>query len=48
MSNTYGIPLICIPSNKLIVDKNREEFFECMSEEELQRIQKENDRNARC
>lgn len=44
MSNTYGISITYNTNDRL--NTNKEEFFECISEEELQRIQKENDEDS--
>lgn len=44
--NTYSISITCIPSDRLITDEYGEQFFECMSEEELERIQKENNKDS--
>ena len=44
--NSYAVSITCIPSDRLIIDKNGEQFFECMSEDELQRIQKERDKDS--
>ena len=43
---TYGLAISCIPSERLIINENGEEFFECMNEEEMIRIQKENDEDS--
>lgn len=46
MSSTYGIAVVCIPSNRLITDENGEQFYECMTQEELERITQEKDKDT--
>ncbi|MGX3044329.1 hypothetical protein [Helicobacter sp. T3_23-1056] len=43
MGKIYGIAISCTPSDRLIINENGEEFFECMNEEEMTIIQKEKD-----
>ncbi|RDU61471.1 hypothetical protein CQA53_10065 [Helicobacter didelphidarum] len=46
MNKIYGISVICIPNDRLETDEYGEEFYPCMNEEELQRIEKEKDKNT--
>ena len=46
MNNAYGIAVVCVPSDRLITDENGEQFYECMTQEELERIAKEKDKDT--
>ena len=37
MNNAYGIAVVCVPSDRLITDENGEQFYECMTQEELEK-----------
>ena len=39
--NIYGIAISYTPNDRLSVNKENKEFFECISEDELERIQKD-------
>ncbi|RDU61754.1 hypothetical protein CQA53_09790 [Helicobacter didelphidarum] len=42
MGEIYSIAaVVCVPSNRLITDENGEQFYECMTQEELERITQE-------
>ena len=43
MSEIYSIAVVCVPSDRLITDENGEQFYECMTQEELERIAREKD-----
>ncbi|EAK6385664.1 hypothetical protein CNT09_05885, partial [Campylobacter coli] len=46
MNNAYGIAVVCVPSDRLITDESGEQFYECMTQEELERIAKEKDKDT--
>ena len=46
MSEIYSIAVVCVPSDRLITDENGEQFYECMTQEELERIAKEKDKDT--
>ena len=41
MSKMYGIAISCTASDRLMIDEKKIEFFECISEKELLKIQEE-------
>jgi len=45
INNTYGIAVVCIPSDRLITDENGEQFYECLTQDELQKITQEKDKD---
>ena len=47
MGEIYSIAaVVCVPSNRLITDENGEQFYECMTQEELERITQEKDKDT--
>ena len=46
MNNAYGIAVVCVPSDRIITDESGEQFYECMTQEELERIAKEKDKDT--
>ncbi|WP_005219505.1 hypothetical protein [Helicobacter rappini] len=47
MGEIYSIAaIVCVPSNRLITDENGEQFYECMTQEELERITQEKDKDT--
>ena len=46
MSKIYGIERSYTSNDRLSVNKENKEFFECISEYELKRIQKEQDKDS--
>lgn len=39
MGEIYSIAaVVCVPSNRLITDENGEQFYKCMTQEELEKI----------
>ena len=46
MSEIYSIAVVCVPSDRLITDESGEQFYECMTQEELERIAKEKDKDT--
>ncbi|TQR60540.1 hypothetical protein [Campylobacter troglodytis] len=46
MSKIYGIERSYTPNDRLSVNEENKEFFECISEYELKRIQKEQDKDS--
>ena len=38
--------ITCVASDRLITDENGEQFYECMTQEELERIAKEKDKDT--